>query len=80
MVVARPAAGARWQFGLGRENGLLFWAVTFLEATFGSYWALWPIWIEKLNAPIALVGALLGLGGILRHYALQTSARLTRRS
>jgi DHA1 family quinolone resistance protein-like MFS transporter len=79
MVVARPAAGARWQFGLGRENGLIFWAVTFLEATFGSYWALWPIWIEKLNAPIALVGALLGLGGILRLFALLPSAWLSRR-
>ncbi|HEX5166734.1 MAG TPA: MFS transporter [Thermomicrobiales bacterium] len=79
MVVARPAAGARWQFGLGRENGLLFWAVTFLEAAFGSYWALWPIWIEELNAPITLVGLLLGLGGILRLFVLLPSAWLSRR-
>lgn len=79
MVVAAPAANARWQFGLGRENGLMFWALTFLEATFGSYWALWPIWIEKLDAPVTLVGALLGLGGILRLFALLPSAWLARR-
>jgi MFS family permease len=79
MVVATPAASARWQFGLGRENGLIFWALIFLEAAFGSYWALWPIWIEELDAPITLVGALLGLGGILRLFALLPSAWLSRR-
>ncbi len=79
MVVATPAAGARWQFGLGRENGLIFWALIFLEAAFGSYFALWPIWIEKLDAPVTLVGALLGLGGILRLFALLPSAWLSRR-
>lgn len=79
MVVATPAASTRWQFGLGRENGLIFWALIFLEAAFGSYWALWPIWIEKLDAPVTLVGALLGLGGILRLFALLPSAWLSRR-
>jgi len=79
MVVAAPAARARWQFGLGRENGLIFWALVFLEAAFGSYFALWPIWIEELNAPVTLVGALLGLGGILRLFALLPSAWLSRR-
>ncbi len=79
MVVATPAASARWQFGLGRENGLIFWALIFLEAAFGSYWALWPIWIEELDAPVTLVGALLGLGGILRLFALLPSAWLSRR-
>lgn len=79
MVVATPAASARWQFGLGRENGLIFWALIFLEAAFGSYFALWPIWIEELNAPVTLVGALLGLGGILRLFALLPSAWLSRR-
>jgi MFS family permease len=79
MVIATPAARARWQFGLGRENGLLFWALIFLEAAFGSYWALWPIWSEELNAPVTLVGALLGLGGTLRLFALLPSALLSRR-
>lgn len=79
MVVATPAARARWQFGLGRDNGLIFWALMFLEAAFGSYWALWPIWIEELNAPVALVGVLLGLGGVLRLFALLPSAWLSRR-
>lgn len=79
MVVATPAVSARWQFGLGRENGLIFWALIFLEAAFGSYWALWPIWIETLHAPVALVGALLGLGGVLRLFALLPSAWISRR-
>jgi MFS family permease len=79
MVVATPAASARWQFGLGRENGLIFWALVFLEAAFGSYFALWPIWIEELDAPVTLVGALLGLGGVLRLFALLPSAWLSRR-
>jgi len=79
MAVATPAERARWQFGLGRENGLIFWALIFLEAAFGSYFALWPIWIEELDAPVTLVGALLGLGGILRLFALLPSAWLSRR-
>lgn len=79
MATIEPVAGARWQFGLGRENGLIFWALIFLEAAFGSYFALWPLWIEELDAPVTLVGALLGLGGILRLFALLPSAWLSRR-
>jgi MFS family permease len=70
---------ARWQFGLGRENGLTFWGMTFLEASFGSFFALWPLWIEELGASIGTVGLLLGLGGVLRLFALAPSAWLSRR-
>jgi MFS family permease len=70
---------ARWQFGLGRENGLTFWGMSFLEASFGAFMALWPLWIEELGASIGTVGLLLGLGGILRLFALAPSAWLSRR-
>ena len=70
---------ARWQFGLGRENGLTFWGMTFLEASFGAFFALWPLWIEELGASIGTVGWLLGLGGVLRLFALAPSAWLSRR-
>ncbi|MGH9176510.1 MAG: MFS transporter, partial [Vicinamibacterales bacterium] len=80
--MAAPAVrgqGARWQFGLGCENGLIFWALIFLEAAFGSYFALWPIWIEELGASVATVGLMLGIGGVLRLLALLPSAWLARR-
>lgn len=71
-------AGPRWQLGLGRENGLAFWGMLFLEACFGSFFALWPLWIEKLGASVGLVGLLLGLGGILRLFFLLPSAEFVR--
>jgi MFS family permease len=69
----------RWLFGLGRENGQTFWAMVFLEASFGTFFALWPLWIEELGASIGLVGLLLGLGGVLRLFTLAPSATLSRR-
>lgn len=69
----------RWQLGLGRENGLAFWGMIFLEACFGSFFALWPLWIEELGASVALVGWLLGLGGVLRLFVLLPSAGFARR-
>src|SRR5687768_9638100 len=69
----------RWQFGLGRENGLTFWAMVLLEASFGCFFALWPLWIEELDASIGLVGLLLGLGGVLRLCTIGPSAALARR-
>lgn len=71
--------GPRWQFKLGRENGLAFWGMVFLEASFGSYFALWPLYIEELGASVGLVGWLLGLGGILRLFVLVPSAGFVRR-
>ncbi len=69
----------RWQFGLGRQNGLAFWALLMLEASFGSYFALWPLWIEDRGAAVWLVGLLIGMGGILRLAGLLPSAWLVRR-
>lgn len=69
----------RWQFGLGRQNGLAFWALLLLEASFGSYFALWPLWIEDRGAAVWLVGLLIGMGGILRLAGLLPSAWLVRR-
>ena len=53
--------------------------MSFLEASFGSFFAIWPLWIEKLGASIGTVGLLLGLGGVLRLFALAPSAWLSRR-
>lgn len=76
---ARKTRAPRWQFGLGRENALIFWAMIALEASFGCFFALWPLWIEELNAPVTTVGLMLGLGGILRLFVLLPSAWLARR-
>lgn len=56
----------KWHFGLGRELGYAFWALTFFEAVFGAYVSIWPLWIERLGAPIAIVGLVLGSAGLIR--------------
>ncbi len=56
----------QWHFGLGRELGYAFWALTFFEAVFGAYVSIWPLWIERLGAPIAIVGLVLGSAGLIR--------------
>jgi MFS family permease len=58
---------------------LIFWAMIAVEASFGSFFALWPLWIEETGAPVTLVGLLLGLGGIIRLFVLLPSAWLARR-
>jgi predicted MFS family arabinose efflux permease len=68
-----------WDLGLGRELGLAFWGMLFLEAAFGSYMGIWPLWIEHLGASVAIVGLLLGASGILRPFALLPSATLAER-
>lgn len=60
----------QWHFGLGRDLGLAFWAMTFFEATLGAYSPVWPIWIERLGAPISVVGLVLGLSGLIRPFIL----------
>jgi MFS transporter, DHA1 family, multidrug resistance protein len=79
VVVSNVARRLRWDLGLGREVGLAFWAMTFLEAAFGSYMGVWPLWIEHLGAPVALVGLVLGASGILRLFVLIPSASLSER-
>jgi predicted MFS family arabinose efflux permease len=69
----------RWQLGLGRENGLAFWGLLFIEGSFGAFFPIWPLYIEELGAPIAIVGLLLSLGGLFRLVTLLPVARLTRK-
>lgn len=56
----------QWHFGLGRELGYAFWALTFFEATLGAYAPIWPLWIQDRGAPIAVVGLVLASAGIFR--------------
>ncbi|MDQ4043912.1 MAG: MFS transporter [Chloroflexota bacterium] len=69
----------RWDVGLGRDLGLAFWAMTLFEATFGAYMGVWPLWIEELGAPIAVVGLVLGSAGFIRPLVIAPSSWLTER-
>ena len=71
--------GWTWHLGLGRELGHVFWAMVFVEAAFGSYMSVWPLWIEALGAPVTIVGLVLGSSGLLRLAALGPSAALAER-
>jgi MFS family permease len=57
----------------------VFWGFVFLEATFGTYFAIWPLWIEKLGASVAVVGFVLGSAGIIRLFILGPSAAIADR-
>jgi MFS family permease len=57
----------------------IFWGLMFLEATYGAYMSVWPLWIERLGAPIAIVGLVLGAGGFLRLFVLGPSAMIADR-
>ncbi len=59
-----------WHFGLGRELGYAFWALTFFEGVFRAYIAVWPLWIERLGAPISVIGLVLGASGLIRPFVL----------
>lgn len=69
----------RWDMGLGRDLGLAFWAMTCFEATFGAYTSVWPLWIEALGAPIAIVGLVLGSAGFIRPFVLGPSSSIMER-
>ena len=71
--------GLTWHLGLGRELGFVFWAMVCVEAAFGSYMAIWPLWVQALGAPIAIVGLVLGSQGLLRPLTLLPSAALAER-
>ena len=71
--------GNVWQVGLGRDVGTVFWAMVFLEAAFGAYMGIWPLWIERLGAPVPVVGLVLGSSGLLRLIFLGPSAALGER-
>lgn len=68
-----------WHLGLGRELGYVFWAMIGVEAAFGAYVGIWPLWIEALGAPITIVGLVLGSSGLLRLLILAPSAALAER-
>jgi MFS family permease len=68
-----------WDLGLGRELGYVFWAMIGVEAAFGAYVGIWPLWIEALGAPITVVGLVLGSSGIIRLLILAPSAALADR-
>lgn len=59
-----------WHFGLGRELGYAFWALTCFEGVFGAYISIWPLWIERLGAPISVIGLVLGSSGLIRPFIL----------
>src|SRR6185503_9679295 len=63
----------------GRELGYVFWAMIGVEAAFGSYVGIWPLWIEALGAPVTIVGLILGASGLLRLFVLAPSAALADR-
>src|SRR4051794_25469539 len=50
-----------------------------LEATFGSYLGVWPLWIEKLGAPVTIIGLILGSGGFLRLFVIFPSSTIAHR-
>lgn len=76
----RPTiSGPLWQIGLGRENGLAFWGLFFIEGSFGAFFPIWPLFIEELGAPITFVGLLLGLSGVFRLFVLLPTANIARR-
>lgn len=71
--------GPRWQLGLGRENGLMFWAIIALEASFASYFTFLPLYVAQLGANPAQVGLVMGFWGISRLFFLVPSGMLIDR-
>ena len=69
----------RLDFGLPKPLVPVFWGMLFLEATFGTYLSIWPLWIERLGAPIAVVGLVLGSTGFIRLAVILPSASIARR-
>lgn len=68
-----------WHAGLGREIGYVFWAMIGVEAAYGAYGGIWPLWIASLGAPVTIVGLLMSSTGILRLFFLLPSAGLGER-
>jgi MFS family permease len=71
--------GPRWQLGLGRENGLMFWAIIALEASFAAYFTFLPLYVAQLGANPAQVGLVMGFWGISRLFFLVPSGMLIDR-
>ncbi|MEA2598881.1 MAG: hypothetical protein QOF01_5350 [Thermomicrobiales bacterium] len=69
----------RVQLGLPQPLVPVFWGLLFLEATYGAYLGVWPLWIERLGAPITVVGLVLGSSGLIRLIVLAPSAAIADR-
>lgn len=69
----------RPRLGLPQPVVPIFWALILIEAAYGAYLGILPLWIEALGAPIAIVGLLLGANGILRMFVLFPSASIAHR-
>lgn len=69
----------RWDFGLGREVGLVLWAMVCDDATYSAFMSVWALWMARLGAPVTVIGLLLGATGILRLLVLTRAASLTER-
>ncbi len=69
----------RVQLGIPPSIVPIFWGLFFLEATFGAYLSVWPLWIERLGAPITIVGLVLGSSGFIRLLVIGPSAAIADR-
>jgi MFS family permease len=69
----------RPQLGLPQPIVPVFWALVLIEATYGAYLGILPLWMEELGAPIAIVGLLLGANGVLRLFVIFPSTNIANR-
>ena len=67
------------RLGLPQPIVPIFWGLLFLEATFGAYLSVWPLWIEHLGAPVTVVGLVLGSSGFIRLFVLAPSATIAEK-
>ncbi len=77
--MSATVSSPRWQIGLGRENGITFWAMILLEASFASYFIFLPLYVAQLGATPAQVGLIMGIWGSTRLLFLAPSGILVDR-
>lgn len=79
----RTASGVksvpRIRLGLPQPVVPIFWGLFFIEATFGAYLSIWPLWIEHLGASVTVVGIVLGSSGFIRLFVIGPSAAIADR-
>lgn len=66
-------------FGLPRSIVPVFFAMICIEGSLGAYGSVWPLWMERLHADVAIIGILLGAPGFLRMIVVGPSAALADR-